>query len=46
MRWRLHTAYGDEQNLPTPDELEAYLRWAARMRSQQQIQFNDASGDE
>jgi hypothetical protein len=34
MQWRMHTAYGDEQRLPTPNELEAYLRWAARMRSQ------------
>ena len=31
MRWRLHTAYGDENHLPTADELEAYVRWAAKM---------------
>ena len=32
MRWRLHTAYGDEQAAPSASELEAYVRWSARMR--------------
>ncbi|HEY0809047.1 MAG TPA: hypothetical protein VGD49_02755 [Longimicrobiales bacterium] len=43
MRWRMHTAYGDEQSLPTANELEAYLRWAARMSSAAQVmEFDDA----
>ena len=43
MRWRMHTAYGDEQTLPTANELEAYLRWAARMSSPAQVtEFDDA----
>lgn len=33
MRWRLHTAYGDERATPSAHELEAYVRWSARMRS-------------
>jgi hypothetical protein len=35
MRWRLHTAYGDEDGAPTAHELEAYVRWSARMRRHQ-----------
>jgi len=26
--WRLHTAYGEVERAPSPDELERYLRWA------------------
>jgi hypothetical protein len=37
MRWRLHTAYGDEQHVPTVMELEAYARWAARMQKHKRI---------
>ena len=37
MHWRLHTAYGSEQHTPTLAELEAYIRWAAQMRSQQSL---------
>jgi hypothetical protein len=36
MRWRLHTAYGDEHGAPSAGELEAYVRWSARMRHNQQ----------
>ena len=46
VRWRLHTAYGDEHSWPTANELDAYLRWVARMRSAQpMVEFEDASGD-
>lgn len=34
MKWRLHTAYGTAEHTPTPTELEAYMRWAAMMRTQ------------
>ncbi|HEX6560316.1 MAG TPA: hypothetical protein VF021_12660 [Longimicrobiales bacterium] len=34
IRWRLHTAFGNEQAEPDIDDLEAYLAWAARMRKQ------------
>jgi hypothetical protein len=37
MRWRMHTAYGDEQHMPTVTELEAYARWTARMRKHKRI---------
>lgn len=33
LRWRMDTAYGDPEALPTDDELERYLRWASDMRS-------------
>ena len=26
--WRLHTAFGQEDAMPTVDQLENYLRWA------------------
>jgi hypothetical protein len=29
--WRMHTAYGDEGDEPTMDEIERYVRWANRM---------------
>ena len=34
MKWRMETAYGDSDAVPTDDELERYLLWTARMRSQ------------
>lgn len=34
MRWRMETAYGDPEAMPTLDELERYLVWTARMRAQ------------
>lgn len=37
MRWRMHTAYGDERHMPSAEELEAYVRWAARMRRDNRI---------
>jgi len=30
--WRMETAYGDAGAAPTPDELERYVVWSARMR--------------
>jgi hypothetical protein len=33
LEWRLHTAYGDDEEAdPTPDELDRYVRWARRQR--------------
>lgn len=37
MRWRQHTAYGDEPRTTSPGELEAYVRWAARMRQHHSV---------
>lgn len=37
VRWRMHTAYGDEEHMPSMAELEAYVRWAARMRKHGRI---------
>lgn len=34
LRWRLETAYGDPDALPTLDEMERYLVWTAHMRKQ------------
>jgi hypothetical protein len=30
MRWRMYTAYGDENALPRADELLRFARWATR----------------
>ena len=30
VRWRMHTAYGDPDAVPTAKELERYARWAVR----------------
>ena len=27
VRWRMHTAYGDYEAVPTADEIERYARW-------------------
>jgi hypothetical protein len=35
MRWRLHTAFGDEAVAPSPHNLESYLRWTEWMQKQQ-----------
>ena len=32
LRWRMETAYGDPDATPPDDEMERFLRWAARMR--------------
>jgi hypothetical protein len=40
MRWRQHTAYGDEARTTSAAELEAYVLWAAHMRR------NESVGDE
>lgn len=32
LRWRMETAYGDPDAVPTYEELERYLRWARNMR--------------
>ena len=34
LRWRLDTAYGDPDALPTIDEMERYLVWTAGIRKQ------------
>lgn len=30
LRWRLHTAYGDEATVPPPEHVIRLARWAAR----------------
>jgi len=30
VRWRMHTAYGDDDAVPTADDIERYARWAAK----------------
>lgn len=32
LRWRMETAYGDPEAVPSLDELERFLRWGTRMR--------------
>lgn len=32
LRWRMETAYGAADAVPSDDELERYLRWASEMR--------------
>lgn len=32
LRWRMDTAYGDPDAVPSPEEMERYLVWTARMR--------------
>jgi hypothetical protein len=32
LAWRLHTAFGDEQTVPTPEQAKAFLRWSRWMR--------------
>ncbi len=34
MRWRMETAYGDADAMPTLNEMERYLVWTSRMRGQ------------
>jgi len=34
IRWRMETAYGDANAMPSDDELERYLRWTEQMRGQ------------
>ena len=29
LRWRMYTAYGDFDAVPSPQEVERYVRWAA-----------------
>jgi hypothetical protein len=41
LRWRMETAYGDPDAVPTPDELERYLVWTARMRAQMRRSADD-----
>ena len=28
VRWRMHTAYGDDDAIPSPEDVERYARWA------------------
>jgi hypothetical protein len=32
LRWRLHTAYGDDGSAPSASDVERYARWAVRSR--------------
>lgn len=29
LKWRMYTAYGDFDAVPSPEEVERYVRWAA-----------------
>ena len=31
LRWRLYTAYGDEDAVPPADDIERFARWRRRM---------------
>ena len=30
LRWRMHTAYGDQGAFPSADDVERYARWSVR----------------
>jgi hypothetical protein len=32
VRWRMHTAYGDEAAIPPAADVERYARWVGRQR--------------
>lgn len=32
VRWRMHTAYGDDDAIPSADDVERYARWVADRR--------------
>ena len=32
VRWRMHTAYGDADAVPSANDIERYARWAASRR--------------
>jgi hypothetical protein len=32
LRWRMETAYGDPDWVPSDDDMERFLRWASTMR--------------
>ena len=32
MRWRMHTAYGDDDAVPPPRDVERYARWSGKER--------------
>ena len=32
VRWRMHTAYGDEDVVPPAEDVERYARWVGRQR--------------
>jgi hypothetical protein len=32
VRWRMYTAYGDEQAIPPAEDLVRYARWVGRQR--------------
>jgi len=32
VRWRMYTAYGDEEAVPTAEEVVRYARWVGRQR--------------
>ena len=37
MRWRLETAFGDPNAMPTFYELERYIRWGCEMRRRMKV---------
>lgn len=32
VRWRMHTAYGDEAHVPSVEDVVRYARWVGRQR--------------
>lgn len=32
LKWRLHTAYGDDGAVPSAEDIERYARWAVKSR--------------
>lgn len=32
VRWRMHTAYGDDDAVPPAEDVERYARWVGRQR--------------
>lgn len=43
LRWRVETAYGDPDAVPSPGEVREFLRWARRAR--QDSRSRDRRGD-
>ena len=41
VRWRMETAYGDPDAVPTTEEMERYLVWSSRMRQQMRRRARD-----
>ena len=40
-RWRMETAYGDPDAIPSASEMERYLVWSSQIRQQMKGKFSD-----